>query len=63
MATLERRLEILKKDHARQHDIVESLEAEKAPEKFIKEAKKKKLQLKDQIAQIEHEIRDRPHVN
>ena len=46
MANWQRRLEVLKAAHKHQHAIVESLEAEKAPNDAISSAKKKKLQLK-----------------
>jgi hypothetical protein len=47
------RLQFLREAHKRQHALVEALEAERAPERSIIEAKRKKLQLKDQIAHIE----------
>jgi len=53
MANLQRRLEVLKNEHTKQHKVVEALVAEKAPEKHIKAAKVKKLHIKDQIAEIE----------
>ncbi len=43
------RLELVTKEHANQHKMIEALEAEKAPDKSIKAAKVKKLKLKDEI--------------
>jgi hypothetical protein len=57
MANWQRRLEVLKAAHKHQHAIVESLEAEKAPHDAISSAKKKKLQLKDQITEIEMQMK------
>ena len=51
------RLELLKTKHKKQHAIVDSLEAEKAPDKFIIEAKRIKLRLKDEIASIENSLK------
>jgi hypothetical protein len=48
-----RRLEYVKTKHKKQHDIVEALEAEKAPEESIAYAKRLKLSLKDEIASLE----------
>lgn len=48
-----KRLEWLKASHKHQHSLVEALEAEKAPDTSIMSAKKKKLIIKDQIAQLE----------
>jgi len=48
-----KRLEWLKTSHQRQHAIVEALEGEKAPESNIIQAKKQKLLIKDQIAELE----------
>jgi hypothetical protein len=46
---IEYRLNLITKQHAKQHQMVEALEAEKAPEKHVKAAKVKKLKLKDEI--------------
>lgn len=51
------RLELLKSKHKKQHAIVDSLEAEKAPDKYITEAKRIKLRLKDEIASIESSLK------
>ena len=51
------RLQTLKDMHDHQHRIVEALEAENAPGFTIAEAKKKKLQLKDQIQEIENKFK------
>lgn len=47
------RLEFLKNKHKHQHNIVESLVAEKAPELTIKRQKQIKLSIKDEISAIE----------
>lgn len=52
------RLEFLKKQHEKQHKIVEALEAEKAPEEAIKQQKRIKLAIKDEIAQIENQMKE-----
>ena len=52
----EYRLELLKKRHKKQHDMVEALEGEKAPEKHTKKAKVEKLRLKDEITMLESKI-------
>jgi len=46
---IEYRLKLITNEHARQHKVVEALEAEKAPDKHVKAAKVKKLKLKDEI--------------
>lgn len=51
------RLEFLKAKHAKQHSIVEALEAENAPETAISTAKRLKLSMKDEIAAIENTLR------
>lgn len=56
MTKLENRLRFLKEQHKKQHDIVEALEAEKAPDKIIKNHKKLKLSIKDEIAALESEM-------
>lgn len=48
-ADVEYRLNLITKEHAKQHKMVEALEAEKAPDKHVKAAKVKKLKLKDEI--------------
>lgn len=56
MANWERRLEVLKSAHQHQHKVVEALEAEKAPDQIVTQAKIKKLQLKDQIHELEKKV-------
>ena len=46
----------LEKKHKHQHAIVESLEAEKAPEESIKRAKIEKLKLKDEIENLKRMV-------
>lgn len=46
------RIESLERKHNELHDRVGSLEAEKAPDKYIAPLKKQKLQIKDEIAQL-----------
>jgi hypothetical protein len=57
MTKLENRLKFLKNKHKKQHDIIEALEAEKAPEEIIKNHKRLKLSLKDEITELESEIK------
>lgn len=57
MSEWEKRLAVLKDAHEHQHRLVETLEAEHAPDEYITTAKKKKLELKDQIAEIERNIK------
>lgn len=56
MTKLENRLRFLQNNHKKQHAIIEALEAEKAPEETIKNHKRLKLSLKDEIAELESEI-------
>lgn len=58
MTKLEKKLKFLKDQHKRQHDIIEALEAEKAPEDVVKRHKKLKLAIKDEIAELEKESVD-----
>lgn len=58
MTKLEKKLKFLKDQHKRQHDIIEALEAEKAPEEVIKRHKKIKLAIKDEIVELEKESVD-----
>lgn len=53
----ESRLRFLKDQHKRQHRIIETLEAEKAPEETIKNHKRLKLSIKDEIAEVEKEMK------
>lgn len=43
------RRDYLKKKHKELHDKIEVLEAEKAPEKYITDLKKQKLQIKTEL--------------
>ena len=56
MTKLENRLRFLKTQHKKQHDIIEALEAEKAPEEIVKNHKRLKLSIKDEIASLENEM-------
>jgi len=57
--SLDARLVSLERKHKDIHMRVEALEAEKAPEGFIKPLKKEKLKLKDEIIKIKHMILDK----
>lgn len=46
-------IEALKVKHTELHKRIEALEAERAPEKYIKPLKIKKLEIKDNIAKFE----------
>ena len=50
------RFELLYQKHRLQHNIVEALEGEKAPEESIKKAKQEKLIIKDQIETLKKEL-------
>lgn len=50
------RLAVLEEQHLHQHKLVEAAEAEKCPEKYVQDLKKKKLALKDEIAKIKSEL-------
>lgn len=50
------RLELLKDRHKNLHSVIEALEAEKAPDKYIKKFKVDKLKLKDEISMIQERI-------
>jgi len=50
------RLELLKDRHKNLHSVIEALEAEKAPDKYIKKFKVDKLKLKDEISIIQERI-------
>jgi len=56
VAKLQHRLESLYDKHKKQHQVVEVLEAEKAPASMITKAKKEKLKLKDEITRIENQL-------
>ena len=47
------RLVSLKRKHKELHDRIEALEAERAPDKYVRPLKKEKLELKDNITAIE----------
>jgi hypothetical protein len=49
------RLNVLEASWRYQNTVVEALEAEKAPDKYITQAKKKRLQIKDKIQQVKNE--------
>lgn len=53
----ETRLEHLRTEHKKIHDIIEALEGEKAPEETIAYHKKIKLSIKDELTQIENELK------
>jgi len=47
-----KRVEYLEQKHKKLHDKLEAAEAEKAPEQYIKNMKKEKLALKDEIVTL-----------
>ena len=49
------RLNVLEASWRYQNTVVEALEAEKAPDKYITQAKKKRLQIKDKIQRVKNE--------
>jgi hypothetical protein len=49
------RLNVLEASWRYQNTVVEALEAEKAPDKYITLDKKKRLQIKDKIQQVKNE--------
>ena len=49
------RLNVMEASWRYQNTVVEALEAEKAPDKYITLAKKKRLQIKDKIQQVKNE--------
>jgi len=53
---MEARLESLQRQHKAIHTRIEALEAEKAPDKYIKPLKQRKLLLKDEIQRISNEL-------
>lgn len=52
------KLASLKDKHQRLHEVIESLEAEKAPEEYIKLRKREKLSIKDEIERTERALRN-----
>lgn len=63
MTKLENHLRFLKDQHKKQHDIIEALEAEKAPEEAIKKHKRLKLSIKDEITALETEMKGLQNVS
>ena len=59
---IENRLLFLKDQHKRQHKMVEALEAEKAPEEKIKNHKRLKLSIKDEIVSLEQKLVDMSNI-
>ena len=53
---MEARLESLERQHKDVHARIEALEAEKAPDEYIKPLKQHKLILKDEITRIKNEL-------
>lgn len=56
MSKIDEKILWLENKHKHQHDIVESLEAEKAPEESIRRAKIEKLKLKDEIENLKRMV-------
>lgn len=56
--SMEARLESLKRKHKDLNDRILALEAERAPEKFIKSLKIQKLMVKDEMVRTESEINE-----
>lgn len=52
-----KRLEYLRTQHTKVHNLIEALEGEKAPEEAINTQKKIKLSIKDEIAAIESTLK------
>lgn len=50
------RLESLRSKHNSLHTKIEALEAEKAPDRYIKPLKKQKLALKDEIEKLKKDM-------
>lgn len=55
---LKNRLASLQKQHADAHERCEVAEIEKTQDKYIKDLKKKKLDIKDEIVKIERQIEE-----
>ena len=53
---IEGRIEALERKHKDLHSRVEALEAERAPEKYITNLKKEKLEIKDEIQRLKLEL-------
>jgi hypothetical protein len=51
------RIQILEKRHKQLHSVIEALEAEKAPEEYIKRAKVEKLKARDEMAALREYLR------
>ena len=56
---LENKLEALIVKHKHQHNIVEALEGERAPDDIVHNAKIKKLRLKDEIERIKNRLQNK----
>lgn len=56
MSKIDDRIVWLEQKHKYQHAVVESLEAEKAPEESIRRAKIEKLKLKDEIENLKRMV-------
>lgn len=56
MSKIDDRIVWLEQKHKHQHAVVESLEAEKAPEESIRRAKIEKLKLKDEIENLKRMV-------
>ena len=54
---IKNRIAILKTRHKEMHKIIETLEAERAPADSIKNRKKEKLSLKDQIDSLTSQLK------
>lgn len=49
---IEGRIEVLNRKHKDLHDRIEALKAERAPEKYITNLKKEKLEIKDELQKL-----------
>lgn len=52
--TIEGRIKALERKHKELHDRIETLEAERAPEKYIIPLKKEKLAVKDELTDLQY---------
>lgn len=50
--SIEGRIESLERKHKELHDRVEALEAERAPDKYVKPLKLEKLKVKDELTDL-----------
>jgi hypothetical protein len=53
---VEDRIESLQRQHKKLHDTIETLHAEKAPDKYITPFKKRKLAVKDELVKLQERI-------